>query len=95
VDILLFNQTSLTGGRYRFSVSYVEYLLKNGLESPHKLFNQYIVDHVGRFPGDTGEPFASAENDLRIQVKMVGFNWGRLRLGRFVLQLPIPLFEIR
>ena len=95
MDIPLFNQTSLTGGRYRFSVSYVEYLLKNGLESPHKLFNKYIQDYIDCLPGDTGESFASAEHDLRIQVEMVGFEWGRLKLGRFVLHLPIPPFEIR
>jgi hypothetical protein len=93
VDILLFDQTSLAGGRYRFSVSYVEYLLKNGFESPHKLFNKYIYDLIDRLPGDTGEPFASAEDDLRIQVKMVGFHWRRLKSGRFVLHLPIPPFE--
>ena len=95
MDIPLFNQTSVTGGRYRFSVSYVEYFLKNGLESPHKLFNEYINDYIGCLPGDTGKSFASVEDDLRIQVKMMGFEWERLKLGRFVLQLPIPPFEMR
>jgi hypothetical protein len=86
---------SLTGGRYRFSVSFVEYFLRNGLQSPHKLLNEYIKGHADCLPGDTGEPFTSDEADLQIPVRILGFEWDRLQSGRFVLQLPIPLSEIR
>jgi hypothetical protein len=73
----------------------VEYLLRNGLESPHKLLNEYIKNHIGCLPGDTGEPFNSTEDNLHIKVSMVGFEWSELELGRLVLQLPIPPFEIQ
>ena len=76
---------SLTGGRYRFSVSFVEYLLINGLESPHKLLNQYIEAHADCLPGDLGEPFLNGEPDPKIAVELRGFEWDRLKLGRFVL----------
>jgi hypothetical protein len=66
----------------------------NGLQSPHKLLNEYIKGHTGCLPGDTGEPFTSDEPDLQIIVGIQGFACGRLRLGGFVLQLPIPPFEI-
>ena len=94
MDILLFNQTSLTGGRYRFSVSFVEYLLSNGLESPHKLLNGFIRQ-MGCPPGDTGGRFTEYEDEPQIGIQMLGFDWGRLELGTFVLQLPIPPFEIK
>jgi hypothetical protein len=95
--MLLFNQTSLTGGRYGFSVSFVEYFLKNGLESPHKLLNEYIKALAVCYPGDDGEPFFSGEPRLQIEVGLRGFEWDKLESGRFVLQLqlPIPHFEIR
>ena len=86
---------SLTGGRYRFSVSFVEYFLRNGLRSPHRLLNEYIKEHTGCLPGDTGEPFTSDEPPLQITVRILGFEWERLKIGRFVLQLPIPPSEIR
>ena len=94
VDILLFNQSSFTGGRYRFTVPFVEYFLMNGLQSPHKLLNSYIENHVGCLPGDTGEPFYLKEPSLQIEVYMLGFEWEWLKTGRFVLQLPIPPFDI-
>jgi hypothetical protein len=95
VDIDLFNKMGITGGRYRFSVTFVECLLKNGLESPHKLFNEYIKNHIGCLPGDLGEPFNSNEDSLRIKVPITDFEWNELKLGRFVLQLTIPPFEIQ
>jgi hypothetical protein len=93
--ILLFNQSSLTGGRYRFSVSFVECLLINGLQSPHKLLNEYIKALATCLPDDTGEPFTSDEPDLQISDEMGGFEWGRLQSSKFVLQLLILSFEIR
>ena len=92
--MLLFNQMSLTGGRYRFSVSFVEYLLENGLESPHKLLNEYTKGHVNCLPGDIGEPFLEGEPDPEISVQLQGFDWDRLESGRFVLLLSILRFEI-
>ena len=85
---------SLTGGRYRFSVSFVEYLLINGLESPHKLLNRYIKAHADCLPGDLGESFLEGEPDPKVEIQLRGFEWGRLKSGRFVLQLSIPRFEI-
>jgi hypothetical protein len=73
----------------------VEYFLRNGLQSPHKLLNEYIKGHTDCLPGDTGEPFTSDEPALRNYSRNPGFEWERLELGRFVLQLPIPPFEIR
>ena len=90
-----FNQSSITGGRYRFAVSFVEHLLKNGLESPHRLLSEFIKGYVTRLPGDTGEPFISDEPDLQILVKVHGFEWERLKSGKFVLQLPVPPFVMR
>ena len=85
---------SLTGGRYRFSVSFVECLLRNGLESPDKLLNQYIKAHADCLPGDDGVPFLKGEPDPKIELELRGFEWDRLELGRFVLQPSIPRFEI-
>ena len=85
---------SLTGGRYRFSVSFVEYLLTNGLESPHKLLNEYIKAHTDCLPGDIGEPFLKGEPDPEIIVQPRSFEWDRLESGMFVLQLSILRFEI-
>ena len=85
---------SLTRGRYRFSVSFVEYLLRNGLESPHKLLNTYIEAHAGCPPGDLGEPFSEGEPNPKIRVQLRGFEWDKLKSSRFVPQLSIPHFEI-
>ncbi|KAF8622267.1 hypothetical protein AX15_007143 [Amanita polypyramis BW_CC] len=43
-------------GRYRFSVSFLEYFLMNGLQSPHKLLNKYLEGHITCPAGDTGLP---------------------------------------
>ena len=66
----------------------------NGLESPHKLLNEYIQGHTTCLPGDTGDPFALSEPDLHVEVRMMSFEWDRLRTGKLVLQLPIPPFDI-
>jgi len=73
----------------------VEYFLRNGLRSPHKLLNEHIKEHTDCLPGDTGEPFTSDEPDLQIVVRLLGFELGQLWLGMFVLQLPISPSEIR
>ena len=85
---------SLTGCRYRFSVSFVEYLLANGLQSPHKLLNEYIKAHADCLPGDIGEPFLKGEPDPEITVKLHGFELDKLKSSMFVLQLSILRFEI-
>jgi hypothetical protein len=66
----------------------------NGLESPHKLLNEYIKGHTTCLPGDTGDPFTSSEPDLHVEVQLMSFEWDRLREGRLVFQLPIPPFDI-
>jgi hypothetical protein len=73
----------------------VEYFLSNGLQSPHKLLNEYIKGHTDCLPVDTGGTFTLDEPALQIPVRMQGFEWDRLQSGRFVLQLPIPPSDIR
>lgn len=53
----------------------------NGLQSPHKLLNEYLEQHITCPPGDTGLPYSSDEPDLRIKVELKGFDWHRLQLG--------------
>ena len=73
----------------------MEYFLRNRLGSPHKLLNEDIKGHIDCIPGDTGEPFISNEPYLQITARMLGFEWETLQIGRLVLQLLIPPFEIR
>lgn len=72
---------SLTGNRYRFSVSFLEYFLMNGLQSHHKLLNKYLEGHITCPPGDTGHAFTLCEPDLISVVDVGGFDWDRLELG--------------
>ena len=72
----------------------MEYLLRNGLKSPYKLLNEYIKAHADCLQGDIGEPFLEGQPDPKIEVQLQGFEWDSLKLGRFVLQLLIPRFEI-
>ncbi len=53
----------------------------NGLQSPHKLLNKYLEQHLTCPPGDTGDPFTSNEPDPFIDVKVKGFDWDKLQLG--------------
>jgi len=53
----------------------------NGLESPHKMLNEYLEEYLTCPPGDTGDPFTSSEPDLSINVKVKGFEWDKLQLG--------------
>ncbi|KAM6498788.1 hypothetical protein JOM56_006736 [Amanita muscaria] len=73
-------------GRYRFSVSFLEYLLMNGLQSPHKLLNQYIKAHTTCLPGDSGLDFTLNEPGLHIKVDVRGFEWERLKRDPAALQ---------
>jgi hypothetical protein len=57
----------------------------NGLESPHTILNKFIEGHTSCLPGDIGLPFISNEPELRIDVRMTGFEWDRLECGRLVL----------
>jgi hypothetical protein len=84
VGLFLCSGPSLTNGRYRFSVSYLEYFLMNGLGSPHTLLNEYIRGHTGCFPGDRGDPFDLKEDDLRIVVKVKSFDWDKLLEGSYL-----------
>ncbi|KAM6498794.1 hypothetical protein JOM56_006742 [Amanita muscaria] len=76
----------LLGRRYRFSVSFLEYLLMNGLQSPHKLLNEYIKAHTTCLPGDSGLDFTSNEPKLHIKVDVRGFEWERLKKDPAALQ---------
>jgi hypothetical protein len=64
----------------------------NGLESPHKLLNEYIKEYSTCLPGDIGLPFTSNEPELHITVQVTnpGFEWDRLQKGTLVPQLPFP-----
>ena len=58
------------------------------------MLNSYIEKHTSCLPGDSGEPFTLDEPELRIEVELTSFEWDRLKLGRLVLQLPIPPFDV-
>ena len=73
---------SLIAVRYRFTVSFVEHFLKNGLQSPHKLLSEYLECHISCRPGNSGGAFTSSEDDLKIEISLVGFEWDRLKLGK-------------
>ena len=88
------HRASLTVIRYRFSVSFLEYLLRTGLESPHKLLNEFIKRHTTCLPGDCGEAFTKNEPDLRMDINVRGFEWDRFGDGKLVLQPPAPPFDI-
>ncbi|KAF8522941.1 hypothetical protein BU17DRAFT_86519 [Hysterangium stoloniferum] len=68
-------------GRYRFLIPFVELLLANGLESPHRLLNQYIQKYALCPPGDSlsSESFIVKEDKLHIEPKLRGFDWEILR----------------
>ena len=81
VTNVVLNCASLTSNRYRFSVSFLECFLMNGLQSPHKLLNKYLEEYLTCPPGDTGEPFTSDEPNPFIDIKVNGFDWDKLQLG--------------
>jgi len=66
-------------GRYRFSVSFIEHLLSNGLESPHKILNKYIEAHMPCSLDQAGLPFTLEEPGIRPISKLMGFEWDRLQ----------------
>ncbi|KAF8326242.1 hypothetical protein F5887DRAFT_1144981 [Amanita rubescens] len=80
-------------GRYRFTVSFLELFLMNGLQSPHKLLNKYLEQHITCPPGDTGLLFTSGEPDLCIKVELKGFEWERLRLDSFATQEVVRIVQ--
>ncbi|KAF8343670.1 hypothetical protein F5887DRAFT_1134740 [Amanita rubescens] len=80
-------------GRYRFSISFIECFLRNGLKSPHKLLNKYLEQYITCFPGDTGNPFTSDEPNLHIHVKLRGFNWDRIQLDSNAVQEAIKVVQ--
>jgi hypothetical protein len=71
-------------------VTFLEYLLLNGLRSPHRLLNEYIKQHTTCFPGDCGEAFTKDEPELGVRVVARGFEWSRLEKGRLFLYLAFP-----
>lgn len=83
---------SVSHARYRFSVTFLEFLLMTGMESPHKVLNEYIEQHIGCLPHDRGEPFTKDEPDLQMDISVIGFNWKRLEAGEyFPLLVPLQL----
>ena len=74
-------QACLTDARYRFTVSFVEYFLRTGLQSPHKLLNEFIMSHTMRCPGDNGDSFTQNERDVSIKVMLTSFEWDKLERG--------------
>jgi hypothetical protein len=66
----------------------MEYLVMNGMQSPHTLLNEYLKQHLGCLPGDIGLPFALKEPSLDIQVELTGFEWNKLDQGRVVFDCP-------
>ncbi|KAK2464549.1 hypothetical protein APHAL10511_003407 [Amanita phalloides] len=73
-------------GRYRFSASFLEYFLMNGMQSPHRLMNKYLERYITCLPGDTGDPFTADEPDLLIDIQMRGFEWDRFKLDSNAIQ---------
>ncbi len=65
-----------------------------GLESPHKLLNEFIKRHTTCLPGDCGEAFTRNEPDLRMDINVRGFEWDRFGDGKLVLWPPAPPFDI-
>ena len=63
-----------------------------GLESPHKLPNEFIFRHSTRFPVVHGEPFTMNESDLRMEINVRGFDWEKFGDGNLVLQLRVLFF---
>ena len=94
VKFFLFNRQSygLNNNRYRFSTSFLEYFLKNGLRSPHKLLNEYIKGHTACLPDDShgALSFTLKEPKPYIAVRVIGFEWDRLQEGRLILLPPFP-----
>jgi hypothetical protein len=76
----------LTDNRYRFSASFLELLLRNGLQSPHRLLNTYIGKHAMDGPDDPYKHLTSGEPALRVTVNVGNFDWDRLKKGKLVLQ---------
>ncbi|KAF8238519.1 hypothetical protein L208DRAFT_1387485, partial [Tricholoma matsutake] len=80
-------------GQYCFSVSFLELFLRNGLESPHKLLNEYIKEHTICLPGNTGDPFTSSEPELQCEVQATSFEWDRLKLDLTTLQETVQIVQ--
>ncbi|CAG8662197.1 12927_t:CDS:2, partial [Acaulospora colombiana] len=53
-------------GRYRFTTTYLQFLLKNGLGSPHSVLNEYILAVTNREVAEEGLP---QESPLRSGLK--------------------------
>jgi hypothetical protein len=68
----------------------VEYLLRNGLQSPHKLLSEYIKAHTLCDLDNTGLPYALDEPKLQFEVPDYNFEWDRLKAGKLVLQPQFP-----
>ncbi|KAJ7910528.1 hypothetical protein B0H13DRAFT_2486368 [Mycena leptocephala] len=54
-------------GRYRFTDSLMETLIRDGFRSPHTLLNDYVERGIGFRPTDNPE-FVHAENEMRAEI---------------------------
>ncbi|KIM47458.1 hypothetical protein M413DRAFT_200359 [Hebeloma cylindrosporum] len=80
-------------GRYGFSVSFLECFMRNGLESPHRLLNEYVKELTACVPGDTGDPFTLLEPELRVKVESLDFEWDRLRSDSDAIQQAVQIVQ--
>jgi len=68
-------------GRHRFTSSFIELFLVNGLQSPHRLFNKYIEQYANYAPLDFSDTLLEHEPEVQIQVKLGTFEWVKLEQG--------------
>jgi len=66
--------------RHRFVTSFLECFIRNGFQSPHKIFDEYVKEHTTRLPGDHVR--VELEPPLLIQIELLSFDWGRLQQGK-------------
>jgi len=68
--------------RHRFTSSFIELFLMNGLQSPHRLFNKYIEQCTNYAPLDFSDILLEHEPEVQIQVKLPEtFEWAKLEQG--------------
>jgi hypothetical protein len=67
--------------RHRFTSSFIELFLMNGLQSPHRLFNKYIEQYADYAPLDFSDVLLEHEPEVQIKVKLRTFDWAKLEQG--------------
>jgi hypothetical protein len=84
-------QHSLTcSGRHRFTTSFIELFLKNGLQSPHRLFNAYIEAYTDYYPLDCPNELLVGEPEVQVKVDLRTFDWEKLKKGTYLLPQLLP-----